>query len=304
MLLDMLAHRFRRSLSHGGRRCAPWSSNSPLRSLRGGLAAVALLSAGGPLDAQGENGFLRGEGHWLVGFNYQEAEFEETIGQGAGSVLDVDRQTMSLYVNVGLAEGLDLVIQPLYQSAGFADFPLVPPEENLTDVELYAKWRLWKGEVGPGELHVLAEPGMQTSLTNYETEGFLSLGAGQTDWRARSIVHYQARSGGWFAALEGGYDFRTGAPPDNLVLRSQVGLNLGLAWLQPFWDVFDARGGEDGDVAPGNPAAAGLDYDVWGLKLYLPLDASVGLVGSYFELDDDRPSGVIPGFSFGLVVQG
>ena len=151
------------------------------------LALILVLVGLQPLvTAQGENGYLRGKSNWLVGYTFQEAEFEETIGMGAGSVLRVDRRTVGLYVNVGLRDDLDLVVQPLYQRAAFRDFMIVPPEENLTDLQVYAKWRLWKRELGPGELHVLAAPGFQTDLQNYETEGFLSLGAGQTDWRLRS----------------------------------------------------------------------------------------------------------------------
>ncbi|MFT5289263.1 MAG: hypothetical protein ACI8QS_000694 [Planctomycetota bacterium] len=268
-------------------------------------SSLVILVLGPLVSAQGENGYLRGSGGWLVGFSYQEAEFKETIGQGQGSVLDVDRKSMSLYLNFGLRDDLDVIIQPLYQKAEFSQFPIVPAEENLTDIQVYAKWRLWKREIGPGELHFLAAPGLQTDLKNYETDGFLSLGAGQTDWRARGIAHYQARTGSWFAAVETGYDFRTGAPPDNLVIRSQLGINLGPVLLQPYYDIFDARGGGDeGGVVSGSPQAGGLDYDVWGIKAFVPIGSHAGIYGGYFELDDDRPSGVIPGFGFGLVVSG
>ena len=268
------------------------------------LVASALLPVGAA--AQGESGFLRGKGRWLVGYTYQEATFEERLAIGGGSTLPIDRRLMSLYVNVGLTDDLDVVVQPLYQRADFPTRPNVEDEEGLTDVELYLKWRVWEREVGPGRLSMLLEPGMLTDLQSYTETGFLGLGAGQTDWRARGILHYVPRAGGWWGSVESGYDFRSGAPRDYLVIRAHVGVQLGPVTLQPFYDVLDARGGQEplGTVTIGSPAASGRDYDVWGMKAYLGLNEHVGLFGSVFNFDDDREKGVVSGTSFGLVVIG
>ena len=276
------------------------------RPLRLHLLFVTLLSSvstalATPATAQGENGYLRGKGGLVVAIDRSTATFEEEVT--TGNFLDVDRTTHSVYVDYGLRDDLDLIVQPLIKRARPEDLTQGLGEEELTDLNLGLKWRAWKRDVGRGELHFLLAPGIQTPLRNYETEGTFALGSGHTDYKARGIAHYHLRTGEFWASVEAGYDFRSSEPPDVLVIRAQLGFNLGLAVLQPYYDLFDARGGED-DPTAGAVEASGVDYDQYGLKLFVPLERRLGLTLSSYRLDDGRATGSIEGFSIGLVYSG
>ncbi|MFT5289877.1 MAG: hypothetical protein ACI8QS_001221 [Planctomycetota bacterium] len=89
----------------------------PLRALLSSsvLFFTALLFTASSHSAQGENGYLRGRGGLVVALSYSSSTFEEEITTGNFS--DVDRATMGLYMNYGLCDDLDIVVQPLFSSA-------------------------------------------------------------------------------------------------------------------------------------------------------------------------------------------
>ncbi len=273
----------------------------PLRALLTSsvLLSTALFCTASSHSAQGESGYLRGRGGLVVALSHSSSTFEEEITTGNFS--DVDRATMGLYVNYGLRDDLDVIVQPLFSSADSKDGALGDGEEALTDISLAFKWRAMKREIGPGELHLLLAPGMQTPLSNYANEGTFSLGSGHTDYNARGIAHFQSRLGNWWTSVEGGYDFRTGPTRDVLVIRAQIGLNFGFFVLQPFYDDFDARGGSDDPSAGGNLQSAGIDYSQYGLKAYVPINPHLGLSLSSYWMDDGRSTGTTSGLSFGVV---
>ncbi len=269
-------------------------------------SCLTLALVGGSLAAQGENGYLRGKGNLDIALESHGDTFEEIISAGPGFrfIVDVERTTTSLYTGYGLTDDLDLVVQPLYSKARFVGLPGINTEESdLQDLLVYAKWRFGQWDLSSGAFSLLFEPGIKVPLTDYENRGLLALGGGQVDLLGRFIAHYQAHSGGYYVALEAGYDRRNGSPPDQLPFRVSAGVALagGKVWVTPFYDLFESRGGSG--VSEGNLSASGADFDRIGVKAYAALGEKIGLTATYRVTDDGRATGPAPGFSFGLVLK-
>ena len=71
-----------------------------------------ILLLAGPLGAQGETGFTRGEGRADVVFSFGQDDYEEEP-LFPGNELEVRRITYSTYAAVGLTDDIDLVLQKL-----------------------------------------------------------------------------------------------------------------------------------------------------------------------------------------------
>ncbi|MFT5051143.1 MAG: hypothetical protein ACI8QZ_002553 [Chlamydiales bacterium] len=73
--------------------------------------------------------------------------------------------------------------------------------------------------------------------------GFTSLGSGQIDLQGHLVAHHQPARGGWFGAIETGYDRRNGTPPDEVPLHFSAGANVaGGSWVTLFYSRFDRLG--------------------------------------------------------------
>jgi len=177
------------------------------------------------------------------------------------------------------------------------------PEEDWQDLVLSAKWRFYTRALGPGRFSLVASPGIKVPLTHYLNDGFISLGAGQVDLRARVIAHWQEDRGRYWASLETGYDRRNGEPPDEVPVSLTLGVNVANAvTLMPFYARIEGLGD---DFTETGGFTGGDGFERYGLNAYGELFRSgataIGLSGSYRVSDDGRAGGDIDGWSFGVV---
>ncbi len=260
--------------------------------------AAALGSTG---YAQGETGFLRGAGGLDVVLSWHTDEFPERIDLGLGATADgeVDRTSVSLYGAYGLTDSIDLTANATYASADGSGGVTAPDEDDLQNLVLGAKIRLREWDVGQSVFSLLVAPGVKLPMTDYEEDGYNSLGSGQIDLRARLIGHVQGARGGWFASVESGYDRRNGTPTDEIPLNLMVGANpLRLFWITPFYSrSFRRSGGEAGTGV----FAGDEDFSRWGVSLYAPLHENLGLTAGWRRSSDGRERGDIDGYSIGVV---
>lgn len=277
------------------------------------MAAAALC---GIVGAQGETGFTRGRGKLDVVLSYGEDVFPEQFLGGSGDPDDVlnfevGRDTTNLYAAYGLTDDLDLILSASYVSARFLRFndpspipgSFFTPEENWQDLVLAAKWRFYERPLGRGRFSLLASPGIKVPLSDYLDDGFISLGAGQVDLRARVIAHWQEDRGRFWGSLETGYDHRNGEPPDEIPVSLTLGVNVANAvTLMPFYARIE---GLDDDFTETGGFTGGDGFTRWGVNAYGEVyrrgASALGLSASYRISDDGRAGGDIDGWSFGVV---
>jgi hypothetical protein len=273
-----------------------------LRTALAGLLVLAGPFLASPADAQGESGFLRGQGKLDLWFSYYEDLFTESFGIPPVTFeFDVKRASFGVYAAYGLTDDIDLVASASRGTAEFVDFAVVPDEQDWQDLELYTKWRLRSWRVGEGEFSLLAEPGIKVPLANYENQSFVSLGAGQTDYRLRAIGHYVPDDGRWFGSLEFGYDIRSSTPDDELPFNLKLGRRVvGGAWLMPFYTRIEGLGSPPEGVGG---FTGGDGFERYGLEAYIPLHERFGIGADYHVSDDGRPTGSIPGWKVGFLVR-
>ena len=276
---------------------------------------MALLFAG-PLGAQGETGFTRGKGRADVVFSFNQDDYEEEP-LFPGNELDVRRISCSTYAAVGLHDDVDLVLTAAYAEAEVTRFepmvgiPFERENNDWQDASLGVKWRLGEIDALGGRMSFVAAPAVKFAMTDYNqailgggTLGQrLSLGAEQTDWRARMVAHYQNERGTFWASLETGYDFREEDPAGEVPINLILGFSLFdyRLTLMPFFSRIEST--DEAEVIQGAVTAAGVDLNRYGLHVYGALSERVGLVANYHVSDDGRETGSIPGFSLGLVAR-
>lgn len=256
-------------------------------------------------SAQGDTGFLRGQGRTDVAVSYTLDSYDEFwVGDtkvADPNVGEVERTTYSLYAAHGLTNDLDLVLNASYVEAtadGAANFP---DEDDLQDLMLGAKWRAWQRGAGPGAFTLFLAPGIKLPMSDYEDNNVTAIGDGQVDLRFRGIAHYQA--GGFWASLETGYDLRNGAPDDEIPLHLTLGASAGPVTIMPFYSQISSQGGIDiSDV----PALGGFpeteeEYQRFGLRAYGKLNERFGLTAGWLTTSDGKNTGDVEAYTIGLV---
>ncbi len=267
----------------------------------------------GSLAAQGDTGFLRGEGRVDAALSHTLDYYDEfwvgdtKVDGDAAGVGEVERATYSLYAAYGMSDDLDLVLNANYVTAE-ADGPGAgsgfPDEDDLQDLYLGAKWRAAQTAAGEGEFSFLFAPSVKLPMTDYEDNAVTAIGDGQVDLRFRGIVHYQYR--GFWGALESGYDRRNGAPDDEVPINVTLGATvLERVTIMPFFSMINSLGGEDiSDV--GSPGVGFPDtqeeYERWGVSAYARITPNIGLTGMWRTTSDGMNTGDADAFSVGLVV--
>lgn len=284
-------------------------TTTPSKTARSLFCALVLCAAGSiasPAVAQGETGFLRGEGHLDLVFGYTLDTYDEFwIGSdktGLPDVGRVDRQGYGLYAAYGLCDTIDLIASGSYvtvDSDGLANFD---DEKDFQDLLLAAKWRVLEARRGRATWSLSLLPGIKLPLSDYEDNAVTAIGDGQVDLRARVVGHVQLDNGA-FASLETGYDRRNDVPDDEFPLHLTVGATLGgTLTVAPFLSRIDSLGGTDiGD--PGGFTPNEEDILRAGVGLYVRLNESFGLTGNYRTTLDGRNTGDVEGYSLGLVIR-
>lgn len=200
------------------------------------LATTAVLLAL-PAAAQGDNGFLRGEGRLDIATSCSVERYGRyRLENPSQSFDDVERRIFGLYAAYGLCTDLDLVAHAARVAAesesgsGFAD------ESGLQDASLQLKWRGYERALGSGTFSWLFAPGIRFPLTDYPSfadNPLNGLGEGDTVLLGRVIAHYQWSSS--YAALETGYDHRNGTLDDEVPVNLSLGTTLDRTTLQLFY---------------------------------------------------------------------
>lgn len=264
------------------------------------IAALATVAS-----AQGDTGFLRGEGHADVALSYGVDTYDHFWVGGTKvsdpGVGEIERQTTNLYAAYGLREDLDLVLNASYVSTMSDGAGGFPDEDDLQDLVLGAKWRAYETGAGPGRLGLFLAPAIKLPMTDYEDNNVTAIGDGQVDLRFRGIAHYQV--GTFWASLETGFDKRNGAPDDEIPVNLTLGGNAGPVTIMPFYSKVSSQGGIDISDVPalGGFPAVEEEYTRYGLRAYAPIGESFGLTAGYFSTSDGRNTGDVDAWSLGLV---
>lgn len=265
--------------------------------------ALVLCAASSAASAQGETGFLRGEGHLDVVVGYTLDTYDEFwIGSdktGLPDVGRVDRHGYGIYAAYGLTDMIDLIGSVNYvtaESDGLANFD---DEKDFQDLLLAAKVRVLEKRNGSATWTLSLLPGIKVPLTDYADNGVTAIGDGQVDLRARVVGQVQLDNGA-FAAIETGYDRRNDVPDDEFPLHLTAGYTFGMVTVAPFLSRIDSLGGTDiGD--PGGFTPNEEDILRAGVGFYVRLNESFGLTGNYRTTLDGRNTGDVEGYSLGLV---
>jgi hypothetical protein len=266
------------------------------------LAFSSALALAVVATAQGDNGFLRGQGHFDAALSYTLDYYDEFwVGDSkmsASDVGEVERETGSLYLAYGLTDDIDLVANVNYVEAETDGLVAFEDQDDLQDLYLGAKWRPWAGGVGSGMLSTLFAPSIKIPMTDYEDNDVTAIGDGQIDLRFRAILHYQWSA--LFGALETGYDRRNGAPEDEVPLNLTVGGTIAeRVTVMPFYSLVRSKGGPD--IGGGPFRAVEEEFDRFGLSAYARLSAGFGLTALWRTTTDGRNTGDASTVSFGLV---
>lgn len=265
------------------------------------LATTATTAA-----AQGDTGFLRGEGRADIALTYGMDWYDEFwVGDNKVSdpnVGEIERTYVNLYAAYGLREDLDLVMNAAYVETSSDGAGGFDDEEDPQDLVLGAKWRAWERGAGPGRVALFLTPAVKLPMTDYEDNAVTAIGDGQVDLRFRGIAHYQA--GVFWGSLETGFDKRNGAPDDEIPLHLTLGGDAGPVTIMPFYSMVSSQGGIDisdvGTLGGGFPAVE-EEYERYGVRAYAKLKDSFGLTASYLSTSDGKNTGDVDAYSVGIV---
>ena len=261
-----------------------------------------LLASATLAHAQGDTGFLRGQGHYDVALSYTLDYYDEFwVGETSMSppeVGEVERQTGSLYVAYGVTDDVDLVANANYVEAKTDGTVNFEDEDDLQDLYLGAKWRAWSRGIGTGMFSALLAPSVKLPMTDYEDNDVTAIGDGQVDLRFRGILHYQWNA--FFGSLESGYDVRNGAPHDEWPLNVTLGGTFAERFtVMPFYSLVRSEGGPD--IGGGPFRAVEEEFDRIGISAYARLSPNFGLTGMWRTTTDGKNTGEADTIGFGLV---
>lgn len=268
------------------------------------LVSISAVSVASSALAQGDNGFLRGQGKSDVVLSFTQDEYDEfwlgddeVDAPGDG----VTRRTTTLYAAFGLRDDLDVVVSASNVEASVEDDSF-EEQDDPQDAYVGAKWRFWTdAEEGRNDgFSLLFAPSVKLPLTDYEDDDVTAIGDGQVDLRGRVIAHYQHESG-VFAALETGYDRRNGAPSDEIPVNVSVGATYGPFTLSPFYSRVFSDGGPD--IGGGSFPSVQEEFERVGVSFYARLGTGFGLTGLWRTTTDGKNTGDVDSVSLGVVLR-
>jgi hypothetical protein len=256
----------------------------PLATSFTGIAVIAAVAALAPCAAaQGDNGFLRGEGNFDAAFTYSVEKFEhfwvddmKVSDPGIGKLY---RESWNFWFSYGLNDDLDLVASASIVRADAKGDANLRDHSALQDGVFGAKWRFVNQEMGPGALSVLLTPAVKIPLYHYEANDVTALGDGQVDYRLRGVIQYTASCGA-YAAIETGYDVRTEGTPNEIPIHVSVGATLfDRLTVTPFMSWVNSMGGPD--IGQDDFPDVEEDSTRGGVGAYLRLTDHVGATAGY-----------------------
>ncbi len=268
-------------------------------------AAFAIVVPLAPsASAQGDNGFLRGDGHTDVALTYGQEQFKYfwvgTDRMKDAGIGHVFRESYNLWVAHGLRDDLDVVVAAAIVHAetdkgttGFRDY------SSLGDSTIGVKWRVFDQRLGPGALSILAAPGFKIPLSHYEANAVTALGDGQVDARGRVVAQYGCDCGA-YVALETGYDLRFSGTPDETPVHLSIGTTLFKnLTIAPFYSYVNSFG--HNDIGESDFPNVEEDYERAGVNFYLRFNDRVGATLGFKTTLNGRNTGDSWGYSWGFV---
>lgn len=280
-------------------------SSFPSRLVIAGALGAVLAS--GPAGAQGLNGFLPEARAATVAVSHTLESYDE-YWVGATSVTDsllgkVETGSVSLWVDVGLAEDVALIAQLAYVDVA-SDGLLGQSASGLQDRGLLLRWRFLNAEAAGYRHALVAAAGLRDAAAGYEPDRAVALGDGSRDGLFRLVYQIQADhlAGAWLAT-EVGFDVREGDVPDGMSLNAELGAGLGRASVSATVTRVWADGGPNlGDVGFAYPE---VDEEWWrvGGKVYVGVSDRVGLAFSGFATPKGENTGKAAGTSTALVLR-
>jgi hypothetical protein len=267
------------------------------------IEAVVLASAllATSAAAQGDTGFLRGQGHFTAAYSYTNDSYDQFwLGNDLVSppqVGKVERETASLYVAYGLTDAIDLVVNANYVEAETSGTDPIEDQDDLQDLYLGAKWRVWSHGDLESAFLVLLAPSIKLPMTDYEDNDVTAIGDDQVDLRMRLIAHYRYQ--GYFWSIESGYDRRNGPPHDEIPVNLTLGGTFGNVTVMPFYSTFESLGGID--IGEGTFPATEEEASRVGLAAYARIGTNFGVTGMVRTTLDGMNTGDANAFSLGLV---
>lgn len=178
-------------------------------------------------------------------------------------------------------------------------------ENNIQDIALFLKFQYAQLKIADGKkgkINFLIAGGFSSNITNYRTEGGSAIGQQAKVLDIRPVIHYQANSG-FFATIQGGYNYKFDPVPNATVFAAKFGLARA-TWYADIW--YDGQIGIGGTDYLGAPSLStfrhlGVDYHKIGGTFYKPINDKLGIYGgaSYMLAGRNISKGV--GLSLGLV---
>lgn len=271
------------------------------------LPVAVLAAMASRADAQGDNGFLRGQGHADVALTYSLDTYRE-FWAGTHRVEDpnvgrITRQSLNMWAAYGIDARTDVVVSAAYVEAS-SDGISVPgndTEKALQDATVGFKYRLNEWQLGPGGLSLSFAPAVKIPMTHYENNALTAIGDGQIDYRFRGIVQYTMNNGMWLA-VESGYDYRTEAPPNELPVNITAGVTVFDRFtIMPFYSLVRSYGSENiGDPGFTFPGVQ-EEFTRWGVSGYIRVDERWGISLGYKDTITGKNTGDVVGYWAGVV---
>jgi hypothetical protein len=272
-----------------------------MKTLLNPSVALASMLFAASTAAQGDTGFLRGKGRFTAAYSYTNDYYDKFwMGNDLASppqVGRVEREAASLYLAYGLNDAIDLVANANYVEAETDGTDPIEDQEDLQDLYLGAKWRVWShGDLDSAFL-LLVAPSVKVPMSDYEDNDVTAIGDGQVDLCMRLIAHYRFQ--GYFGSLESGYDHRNGPPHDEVPVNLTLGGTFGPVTVSPFYSTYESLGGVD--IGEGTFPSTEEESNRVGLAAYYRIAAGFGVTGMYRTTLDGMNTGDADSFSFGVV---
>lgn len=267
--------------------------------MRNLLGVVLFLTISFSALTQGRvDGFLKGKGNLDIALG-ANVELNGKFYAG-NNLISLPRTIVSAnaFFAYGIANNLDVNLSIPFISVNGV-------ENNLQDVALFLKYQFAQIKIADaqkGKINFLLAGGFSSNITNYETEGGSAIGQQAKVLDIRPVIHYQANSG-FFATIQGGYNYKFDPVPDAVVFAAKIGLAKA-NWYADIW--YDGQIGIGGLDYQGTPAPAsfrelGVDYHKIGGTFYKPINDMLGMYGGASYVLNGRNISKGVGFSLGLV---
>lgn len=259
------------------------------------LIVFCLIFSTVTLYSQGRiDGFYREKGNATVvlglGFEDSKDYFAGTEKTGLSRSL----YYANVYGAYGITNDLDVSFSLPYMTSN--------KNNDLQDMSLFLKYRIYKREIGNGKLQLSLAGGFSTPVGNYTTGGLNDLGQRATIIEGRGVVHYQWNSA-WFVTLQSGYSYKFEPTPNSIPVTLKVGKTLSRWYYDLYYDYQHSFGGIDylGTPPPQDFKEFGSDFHKIGGTLYRSFNNNWGAYVSLSYVLSGRNTFQGPGYGVGLV---